>query len=218
MRGSTTPPHDRFAAVRCGSSSTRSSIVVIASIRSVASSGTSGPFSAVPWLASLDPAQLPPSMRLFAAASQLVDKLVRRGEFAPAPEGVLQSIPFWTTETQWLAAALADIVAIVTALPLIAGMMPTIMRRHAITARLGYFRTNIRHAFCQLVETDLAVRPLPLDPVTITFRVIILDHALVIGTTALDHRIIGTIQLGLELGNQIDHIRHGRLMVVISAR
>ncbi len=65
---------------------------------------------AVPWLASLDPAQLPPSMRLFAAASQLVDKLVRRGEFAPAPEGVLQSIPFWTTETQWLAAALADLV------------------------------------------------------------------------------------------------------------
>ena len=65
---------------------------------------------AVPWLASLDPATLPPSMRLFAAASQLVEKLVQRGDFAPAPEGVLQSIPFWTSETQWLVAALADIV------------------------------------------------------------------------------------------------------------
>ena len=31
---------------------------------------------AVPWLASLDPATLPPAMRLLAAAGQLVDKLV----------------------------------------------------------------------------------------------------------------------------------------------
>lgn len=65
---------------------------------------------AVPWLARLDPASQPPSMRLFAAAAQLVDKLVQRGEFAPAPEGVLQAIPFWTSETQWLVAALADLV------------------------------------------------------------------------------------------------------------
>ncbi|MFN3243092.1 MAG: DEAD/DEAH box helicase [Planctomycetota bacterium] len=65
---------------------------------------------AVPWLASLDPATQPPAMRLFAAASQLVDKMVRRGDFAPAPEGVLAFVPFWKPETQWLVAALADLV------------------------------------------------------------------------------------------------------------
>ena len=62
---------------------------------------------AVPWLASLDPATLPPALRLFAAAGQLADKMVRRGDFAPAPEGVLEFIPFWKHETQWLVAALA---------------------------------------------------------------------------------------------------------------
>ena len=65
---------------------------------------------AMPWLASLDAATLPPAMRLFAAASQLVDKMVRRGDFAPAPKGVLQFVPFWKPETQWLVAALADLV------------------------------------------------------------------------------------------------------------
>ena len=65
---------------------------------------------AVPWLASLDPATLPPALRLFAAAGQLADKMVRRGDFAPAPEGVLEFIPFWKHETQWLVAALADLV------------------------------------------------------------------------------------------------------------
>lgn len=49
-------------------------------------------------------------MRLFAAAGQLVDKMVQRGDFAPAPEGVLDSIPFWRSDTQWLVAALADLV------------------------------------------------------------------------------------------------------------
>ena len=65
---------------------------------------------AVPWLASLDPATLPPALRLFAAAGRLADKMVRRGDFAPAPEGVLEFIPFWKHETQWLVAALADLV------------------------------------------------------------------------------------------------------------
>ena len=49
-------------------------------------------------------------MRLFAAAGQLVEKMVKRGDFAPAPEGVLQAIPFWRNDTQWLVAALADLV------------------------------------------------------------------------------------------------------------
>ena len=49
-------------------------------------------------------------MRALAAAGVLVDKLVQRGDFARAPEGVLEAIPFWTTETQWAVAALADLV------------------------------------------------------------------------------------------------------------
>ncbi|MEC7725197.1 MAG: SNF2 helicase-associated domain-containing protein, partial [Planctomycetota bacterium] len=49
-------------------------------------------------------------MRALAAAGILVDKLVQRGDFARAPEGVLEAIPYWTTETQWAVAALADLV------------------------------------------------------------------------------------------------------------
>ena len=65
---------------------------------------------AVPWLASLDPAKLAPPMRLLCAASQLVTKLISRGEFAPAPQGVLKFVPLWSKDTQWITAALAELV------------------------------------------------------------------------------------------------------------
>ena len=52
---------------------------------------------AVPWLLTLDAATQAPTLRLLAAASQLVNKLVLRGDFAPAPEGVLKHVPYWTT-------------------------------------------------------------------------------------------------------------------------
>ena len=65
---------------------------------------------AVPWLLSLNAATQTPAIRLLAAASQLVSKLVSRGDFAPAPEGVMKHVPFWTTETQWVVAALAELV------------------------------------------------------------------------------------------------------------
>ncbi|MFK7739473.1 MAG: DEAD/DEAH box helicase [Planctomycetota bacterium] len=65
---------------------------------------------AVPWLASLDPADQPPALRLLASASQLVHKMVKRGDYAKAPEGVLSFVPVWQEDTQWLLAALADLV------------------------------------------------------------------------------------------------------------
>lgn len=65
---------------------------------------------AVPWLASLDPVTLNPPMRMLSAASQLVTKLILRGDYAPAPPGVLKFVPVWHKETQWVAAALAEIV------------------------------------------------------------------------------------------------------------
>ena len=49
-------------------------------------------------------------MRLLCAASQLVTKLISRGDYAPAPQGVLKFVPFWNKETQWIAAALAELV------------------------------------------------------------------------------------------------------------
>lgn len=65
---------------------------------------------AVPWLMTLDPATQPPAMRVLVAAAHLVGKLISRGDYAPAPEGVLKHVPFWTKETQWVVAALAELV------------------------------------------------------------------------------------------------------------
>ncbi len=65
---------------------------------------------AVPWLASFDPVTLNPPMRMLCAASHLVTKLISRGDYAPAPPGVLKFVPVWHKETQWVAAALAEIV------------------------------------------------------------------------------------------------------------
>lgn len=66
---------------------------------------------AVPWLATLAPEQQPAPLRGLVALAQLVGKLVARGDFAPAPQpGVLQWTPHWTNETQWVLAALADLI------------------------------------------------------------------------------------------------------------
>ncbi|MBL8731377.1 MAG: DEAD/DEAH box helicase [Planctomycetes bacterium] len=66
---------------------------------------------AVPWLASQDPATAPPLLRALIALSQLVMKLLARGDFAPAPQpGVLQFAPHWSPDTQWILAAIADLV------------------------------------------------------------------------------------------------------------
>ncbi len=66
---------------------------------------------AVPWLATLDAARQTPALRALAAASQLAVKLVARGDYAPAPQpGVMRWAPHWGTETQWVLAALADLV------------------------------------------------------------------------------------------------------------
>ena len=66
---------------------------------------------AVPWLAGLDAATAPPALRALIGASQLVTKLVARGDFAPAPQpGVLKFAPHWSAATQWLVAGLAEIV------------------------------------------------------------------------------------------------------------
>ncbi len=66
---------------------------------------------AVPYLASLEPRKLPPAMRALAALSQLVMRLVEQGSFAPAPQpGVLNFAPVWNDRSQWVLAALADLV------------------------------------------------------------------------------------------------------------
>jgi SNF2 family DNA or RNA helicase len=65
---------------------------------------------AVPWLASLDPGQQQPGLRALAAIGRLVDKMVRRGDYAPGPQpGVLRFSPHWAADTQWVLAALADL-------------------------------------------------------------------------------------------------------------
>lgn len=65
----------------------------------------------MPWLASLPPEQQRPDLRALAAASQLVLKLVARGDYAAAPQpGVLQWVPQWSKDTTWLAAAIADLI------------------------------------------------------------------------------------------------------------
>ena len=65
----------------------------------------------VPWLASLDASRQPPALRVLVAASQLVLKLVARGDYAPAPQpGVMQWAPHWSIDSQWVLAALADLV------------------------------------------------------------------------------------------------------------
>ncbi|MBL9079306.1 MAG: DEAD/DEAH box helicase [Planctomycetes bacterium] len=66
---------------------------------------------AVPWLAGLDPRQQPPALRALSAASRLVLRLCARGDFAPGPQpGVLHYTPHWSTDTQWVLAAIAEIV------------------------------------------------------------------------------------------------------------
>ncbi len=66
---------------------------------------------AVPWLATLDARSQPPALRALAAASRLVMRLVERGDFAPGPQpGVLRFTPHWSPETQWVLAAIAEIV------------------------------------------------------------------------------------------------------------
>ncbi len=66
---------------------------------------------AIPWLASLDPAKESPSIRALSAASRLVQRLVERGDFAPAPQpGMFQFVPHWSAETQWVLAAIAELV------------------------------------------------------------------------------------------------------------
>ena len=48
--------------------------------------------AAVPWLAALDAQKQPPALRALAAASQLVLRMVARGDYAPAPQpGVVVS-------------------------------------------------------------------------------------------------------------------------------
>ncbi|MEO6597083.1 MAG: DEAD/DEAH box helicase [Planctomycetota bacterium] len=66
---------------------------------------------AVPWLASLDCKQQPPALRALGAACQLVLRLIARGDFAPAPQpGVLHFAPHWSKDTQWVLAAIAELV------------------------------------------------------------------------------------------------------------
>ncbi|MEQ1631186.1 MAG: DEAD/DEAH box helicase [Planctomycetota bacterium] len=66
---------------------------------------------AVPWLATLDLAQLMPSMLALAAAAKLCVHMRDRGEFAPAPQpGVAKFAPHWSPGTQWCLAALAELV------------------------------------------------------------------------------------------------------------
>ena len=66
---------------------------------------------ALPWLASLPADKQPAPLRAIAALAQLVEKLIARGDYAPAPQpGVLQWTPHWNADTQWVLAALADLV------------------------------------------------------------------------------------------------------------
>ncbi|MFY9341497.1 MAG: DEAD/DEAH box helicase [Planctomycetota bacterium] len=66
---------------------------------------------ALPWLGGLDPVQSPPGLRALAAAARLVQKLIARRDFAPAPQpGVMEWTPHWGPDTQWVLAALAELV------------------------------------------------------------------------------------------------------------
>ena len=66
--------------------------------------------AAIAWLASLDAQKQPAALRALSAASQLVLRMVARGDFAPAPQpGVLQWAPHWATDTQWVMASVADL-------------------------------------------------------------------------------------------------------------
>ena len=66
--------------------------------------------AAVKWLAALDARKQPPALRALAAASQLVLRMVTRGDYAPAPQpGVLRWAPHWAVDTQWAMASIADL-------------------------------------------------------------------------------------------------------------
>jgi hypothetical protein len=114
--------------------------------------------AAVPWLASLDAARQPAALRALAAASQLVMKMVARGDYAPAPQpGVMQWAPHWSTDTQWVLAALAD---------LIPGSLCTARFAvpddpvYAVTAR-NFLVSFIGHALDQIVAAAASSAPPP---------------------------------------------------------
>jgi hypothetical protein len=66
---------------------------------------------ALPWLAGLDPAAVDPTLRWLALAARFVQQLIERADFAPAPQpGVLKFVPHWSADTQWVLAALAELV------------------------------------------------------------------------------------------------------------
>ena len=66
---------------------------------------------AVPWLASLDPDTLSPTMRVLALASRVIETMIARGDFAPAPQpGVNHFAPVWNTDTQWALAGISELV------------------------------------------------------------------------------------------------------------
>jgi superfamily II DNA or RNA helicase len=108
---------------------------------------------ALPWLASLDPRPQQPSLRALIALAQLVQKMIARGDYAPAPQpGVLQWAPHWSTDTQWLLAAIADLVP---------GMLCTARFAvpddpvFAVTQR-NFVVSFVGHALDQWVSTRLA--------------------------------------------------------------
>ena len=66
---------------------------------------------AIPWLATLDPDGLTPTLRVLALASRVIDTMVVRGDFAPAPQpGVAHFAPVWAADTQWAMAGISELV------------------------------------------------------------------------------------------------------------
>jgi hypothetical protein len=108
---------------------------------------------AVPWLASLDAARQPAALRALAAASQLVFKLIARGDYAPAPQpGVLQWAPHWSADTQWVLAALADLVPGTLCTARFAVPDDPV---YAVTAR-NFLVSFVSHALDQMVSAAAA--------------------------------------------------------------
>ncbi len=108
---------------------------------------------ALPWLASLDAARQPAPVRALAAASQLVMRLIVRGDYAPAPQpGVMQWAPHWSTDTQWVLAALADLVPGTLCTARFAVPDDPV---YAVTPR-NFLVSFIGHALDQVVQTNAA--------------------------------------------------------------
>ncbi len=113
---------------------------------------------AIDWLAGLDAARLPPALRALAAASQLVLKLVARGDYAPAPQpGVLHWAPHWHADTQWVLAALADLVPGSTCTARFAVPDDPV---YAVTAR-NFLVSFVGHALDQVVQQQAAAGRAP---------------------------------------------------------